>query len=172
MFLPNSFQKCRSSRSQMLFRSSRPEMFCKKAVLSDFPKFTGKHLCQSLFITKVGVQGRQFYLKRTLAQVFPVNFAKFGRTPFLTEHLWWLLLVLQNRCSYKFPDIHQKMSVLKSFFNTGRGLKTRNFNKKETSTQVFSCEYDKNFKNSCFIEHPGWLLLNMVEEILRISNSS
>ena len=23
---------------------------------------------------------------------FPVNFAKFLRTPFLTEHLWWLLL--------------------------------------------------------------------------------
>ena len=56
MFLPNSFQKCRSSRSQMFFRSSRPEMFCKKAVLRDFPKFTGKYLCQSLFITKVGGQ--------------------------------------------------------------------------------------------------------------------
>ena len=137
MFLPNSFQKC--SHLQMFFRSSRPEMFCKKAVLRDFPKFTGKHLCQSLFITKVGVQGRQFYLKRTLAQVFPVNFAKFGRTPFLTEHLWWLLLVLQNRC-YKFPNIHQKLSVLKSLFNTVRGLKANNFNKKETPTQVFSCD--------------------------------
>ena len=163
MFLPNSFQKCRSSRSQMFFRSSRPEMFCKKAVLRDFPKFTGKHLCQSLFITKVGVQGRQFYLKRTLAQVFPVNFAKFGRTPFLTEHLWWLLLVLQNSCSYKFPNIQQKIFVLKSLFNTVRDLKARNFNKKETPTQVFTCEYHKSFKNSCFIEHPRRLLLTMVE---------
>ena len=172
MFSPNSFQKCRSIRSQMFFRSSRPEMFCKEALLRDFPKFTGKHLCQSPFITKVGVQGRQFYLKRTLAQVFPVNFAKFGRTPFLTEHLWWLLLVLQNRCSYKFPDIHQKISVLKSLFNTVRDLQGHNFNKKETPTQVFSCEYHKIFKNSCFIEHPRWLLLNMVEEFLRISNSS
>ena len=42
MFLPNSFQKCRSSRSQMFFKSRRPEMFCKKAVLRDFPKFTGQ----------------------------------------------------------------------------------------------------------------------------------
>ena len=25
---------------------------------------------------------------------FPVNFAKFLRTPFLTEHLWWLLLFI------------------------------------------------------------------------------
>ena len=28
----------------------------------------------------------------TLTQVFPVNFAKFPRTPFLKEHLGWLLL--------------------------------------------------------------------------------
>ena len=66
MFLPNSFQKCRSSRSQMLFRSSRPEMFCKKAVLRDFPKFTRKHLFQSLFITKVAGQVWQLDLKRDL----------------------------------------------------------------------------------------------------------
>ena len=140
MFLPNSFQKCRSSRSQMFFRSSRPEMFCKKAVLRDFPKFTRKHLCQSLFITKVAGQGRQLYLKRD-----PVSceFAKFGRTPFLTEHLWWLLLVLQNRCSYKFPDIHQKISVLKSLFNTVRDLKAHNFNEKYTQHKCFPVNITK-----------------------------
>ena len=31
-----------------LFKSSRPEVFCKKGVLRNFTKFTGKHLCQSL----------------------------------------------------------------------------------------------------------------------------
>ena len=30
-------------------RSSRPEVFCKKGILRNFAKFTGKHLCQSLF---------------------------------------------------------------------------------------------------------------------------
>ena len=40
------------------------QVFCKKGVLGNFVKFTGKHLCQSLF------------------------FAKFLRTPFLIEHLW------------------------------------------------------------------------------------
>ena len=69
-----------------------------------------------------------FIYKETLAQVFPVNFAKFLKTSFLTEHLWWLLLVLQNRCSYKFPDIHQKIFVLKSLFNTVRGQKAHYFN--------------------------------------------
>ena len=34
-------------------RSSRPEVFCKKGVLRNFAKFTGKHLCQSLFYNKV-----------------------------------------------------------------------------------------------------------------------
>ena len=30
--------------------------------------------------------------KRLLHRCFPVNFAKFLRTPFFTEYLWWLLL--------------------------------------------------------------------------------
>ena len=34
-------------------RSSRPEVFCKKGVLRNFAKFTGKHLCQSLFFNKI-----------------------------------------------------------------------------------------------------------------------
>ena len=34
-------------------RSSRPEVFCKKSVLRNFAKFTGKHLRQSLFFNKV-----------------------------------------------------------------------------------------------------------------------
>ena len=34
-------------------RSSRTEVFCKKAVLKNFAKFTGKHLCQSLFFNKI-----------------------------------------------------------------------------------------------------------------------
>ena len=35
--------------SGVFLRSSRPEMFCKKVVPGNFTKFTGKHLCQSLF---------------------------------------------------------------------------------------------------------------------------
>ena len=34
-------------------RSSRPEVFCKKGVVRNLTKFTGKHLCQSLFFNKV-----------------------------------------------------------------------------------------------------------------------
>ena len=34
-------------------RSRRPEVFCKKVVLTNFLKFTGKLLCQSLVFNKV-----------------------------------------------------------------------------------------------------------------------
>ena len=34
-------------------RSSRPEVFCKKGVLRNFAKLTGKHLYQSLFFNEV-----------------------------------------------------------------------------------------------------------------------
>ena len=37
----------------IFFRSSRREVFCKKGVLRNFAKFTGKHLCQRLFFNKV-----------------------------------------------------------------------------------------------------------------------
>ena len=34
-------------------KPSRPEVFCKNDVLRNFTKFTGKHLCQGLFLNKV-----------------------------------------------------------------------------------------------------------------------
>ena len=74
-------------------RNSRPEMFCEKGVLRNFAKFTGKHLCQSLFFNKVaGPRPATLLKKRLWHRCFPVNFAKFLRTTSFIEHLWWLLL--------------------------------------------------------------------------------
>ena len=36
-----------------LFEKQPPEVFCKKGVLRNFAKFTGKRLCQSLFFNGV-----------------------------------------------------------------------------------------------------------------------
>ena len=61
---------------------------------------------QSLSCNKVAGPACNFIKKETLARpstllkkrlwhrCFPVNFEKFLRTPFLIEHLWWLLLLL------------------------------------------------------------------------------
>ena len=77
-------------------RSSRPEVFCKKGLLRNFAKFTRKHLCHSLFFNKVAGLRPATLLKRDSGTGFPVNFAKFLRTPFLTEYLRWLLLEHEN----------------------------------------------------------------------------
>ena len=77
------------------YRCSRPEVLCKKHALKNFAKFPGKHLCQSLFFNKVAGSGPATLLKkRTWHRCFPLSFAKFLRTPFLTEYLWWLFLIV------------------------------------------------------------------------------
>ena len=97
-------------------RSSRPEGFCKKGFLRNFTKFTGKHLCQSLFFNKVAglrpatllkkrlwhrcfpvnfvkfLRPATLLKKRLWHRCFPVNFVKFLRASFLEERLRWLLL--------------------------------------------------------------------------------
>ena len=63
------------------YRSSPPEVFCKKGVLRNFAKFKGKYL-----------QAATLLKKRLWHRYFPVNFAKFLRTLFFTEHFQWLFL--------------------------------------------------------------------------------
>ena len=47
------------------------------------------------FLIKLQASGLQLSLKKQLRhRCFPINFLKFLRTPFLMEHLWWLLLNL------------------------------------------------------------------------------
>ena len=75
------------------FRSSHRRCSVRKGVLTNFAKFTGKHLCQSLFFNKLAaVRPATLLKKRLWHRGFPVNFVKFLRTYFLKEHLRWLLL--------------------------------------------------------------------------------
>ena len=64
-----------SSRSNFvnkaeIIQKQPPEVFCRKVVLCNFIKFTGKHLCQSLF------------------QVFSCEICKISKNTVSTEHLW------------------------------------------------------------------------------------
>ena len=60
-----------------LGRSSCPEVFCKKDVLRNIAKLTGKHLCQSLFFDKVAGLRLLFVLKKRLWYwCSPVNFVQ------------------------------------------------------------------------------------------------
>ena len=63
-------------------RSSRPGVFCKKGVLRNFAKFTGKHLCWSLFFNKVPRLRPATLLKKALAQVFSCEFLEISKNTF------------------------------------------------------------------------------------------
>ena len=114
-FLSSEFDESESQIFQngfypKTFRSSGPEVFCKKGFLRKFTKFTGKQLCQSLFFNKVADLRHR---------CFSVNFVKFLRTPFYIEHPCWLLLCFtsntfelhepktgwKRKVWYNFPDV-------------------------------------------------------------------
>ena len=80
--------------SWSLVRSSHPEVFCEEGVLRNFAKFTEILRKFSFFNKAAGLSPKAciFIKKRLWHRYFHVNFAKFLRTPFLIEHLWWLLL--------------------------------------------------------------------------------
>ena len=66
-----------------IYRSSPQRRSIKKDVFRNLTKFTGKHLCQSLFFNKVAGLSCASSLKNRLSHRFcPVNFAKFLRIPF------------------------------------------------------------------------------------------
>ena len=61
-----------------------PEVFCKKGVLRNLAKFTGKHLCQSLFFNKVA--GVAKFLRKPFSQ----NTS--GRLLLRVKYPWWNIM--------------------------------------------------------------------------------
>ena len=75
-------ENCKANH--ILDRSSHRRCSLRKYVLRNFAKFTGKHLCQGLFIS--GPKACNFIKKDTLTQVFSCEFCKIFKNTFLTEH--------------------------------------------------------------------------------------
>ena len=68
--------------------SRRPEVFCKKDVIKNFPKFTGKHVCWSLsFLIKLQSETCNFIKKETPTHVFSSEFSEMFKNFFFKEHL-------------------------------------------------------------------------------------
>ena len=69
------------------FKSTVARRCSIKKLFKNFPKFTGKHICRSLFLIKLQGSGQQLYLKRDSdTDVFPVNFTRFSRA--FAAKLW------------------------------------------------------------------------------------
>ena len=84
-------------------------MFWKKGVLRHFAKLTGKHLCQSHFFNKVaGLRPATLLKKRLWDSGFPVNFAKFLRTPSLQNTFGRLLLDISLTKTLEINSLEHK----------------------------------------------------------------
>ena len=81
-FQNGCYKKTKHAKTKYVrVRRSHRRCSVRKVVLRNFGKFTGKLLRPATLLKK-----------RLRHRCFPVNFPKFLRPPFLTEHLWWLLL--------------------------------------------------------------------------------
>ena len=88
-------QKCNRENENTRSRPRRCSI--KTGVLEIVSKFTGKHLCQSRLFKKVtGLRPATLLKKRLWHKRFPVNFARFSRTPFLQNTSARLLLKHSN----------------------------------------------------------------------------
>ena len=67
---------------RMRSQKQPPEVVYKKSVLRNFAKFTGKHLCQSLFFNKVEGSACNAVKKESLVRGFSCEFCKISKNTF------------------------------------------------------------------------------------------
>ena len=91
-------------------RSIHSRSSVRKSVLRNFANFTGKHQCQSLLLNKVVV-----------LMCFPVNFAKFFKNTFFTEHLRTTSGLKKLKTSHQ---LLRSTFLLRTFFLWGSYRKT------------------------------------------------
>ena len=146
----------------------------KRGVLRNFAKFTGKHLCQSLFFNKVAGLRPATLLKKILChRCFLVNFAKFLRIPSLQNTSGQLLLVsfASMKCllkmmntSFSFYNIFLRVNL--NFLNIMLEIRLR-----FSSCQIFYLMQGSHIpKNVCFIcsnQSPLKLMKNIFCFILK-----
>ena len=66
-------------------RRCHTEVFCKNAVLKDFAKFTGKHVCHNLFFNKFETEVCNFFRNEILAQVSSCGFSEIFQNTYLQK---------------------------------------------------------------------------------------
>ena len=111
---PISGQQTRKGQKELQWS---PEVFFKKGVLKNFAKFTGKHLCQSLFLY---LKPATLFKKDIWHWCFSVNFVKFLRTPFFCKTT--LVAPSENnyndqRWKFSMSFLYNPLLQLPSYYN-------------------------------------------------------
>ena len=101
-------------------RSSHRRRSVKKSVLKNFAKFTRKHLCN-------------FLKKKTLAQVFFVNFAKFLRTSLLQNKHFRTTAFIRTPLKIR---VKRQKQPLELFFKKELFLKISQISQENTCVEV------------------------------------
>ena len=89
-----------------------------KKVFLEIPQNSQENTCARVsFLIKLLAPPPATLLKKRLwHRCFPVNFGKFLRTPFFTEHLWWLFLHL-HLLKNKSTESEEKYQNNKNVFD-------------------------------------------------------
>ena len=102
----------REVRILLTFRSSRPEMFCKKGVFRNFAKFTGKHMCQTFFFNKLA--GVNDDTNRFFGECFsPINYQLL---PTLVDKFIRRTISMSKNLMNSSSLLESSESILKSTF--------------------------------------------------------
>ena len=120
-----------------------PEVFCKKRCSQNFRKIHRK--------TTVPVACNIILKKRLWHRCFPVNFAKFLRTPLLQNTSGWLLLLAWLKLTLGKLTVFGFFQLMQSYCLT---------NRKTTSLVFMICGYYKGH---------FWSLLNLFTKMIQLS---
>ena len=130
--------------------SSHRRCSLRKDALRNFAKFTGKHLCLSLFLNKGAGRGLHwvsfliklqaescnFIEKEPLAQVFSCEFCEISKNTFFTEYLFYRIPLGDFFCIYNSSLYSEGLPKRLSFYlnscinDTPRFLKVVNYFRK------------------------------------------
>ena len=91
-----------------LFRSSRPEVFCKKVFLK-ISQNSQENICARVsFFIRLQAEACNFIKKENLTQVFSYEFCENFNNTFFTEHLRCLFLIVKKSSGKNPKDISQR----------------------------------------------------------------
>ena len=148
------------------FRSSRSGVFCKKDGFRNFAKFIGKYLC---------LRPATLVKKRLWHWRFPLNFAKFLKTPFFIEHSGGCFLpfqVLVSRVISRISACPESITTFATLVklttfvppsNSNPALSPEDADLKLYQTVIINAgRFPENFPEiyrQCW-KHVEWLILN------------